>query len=199
MLRIEPTEQKNFISTKANKKQETTTSAQNNDKKKAIIGTLSGLAVLGLAAIGLKKTATMSYEEALKKSGVQIKDGIATLIESGEKFSGKIQHFEKRNRKETVEFVDGVMTEKLYHTALGKEIEGYFYKGDACYHSSRYKDYLLINGKSTGLKIDGSYVKGNFFNDTRKYVASPDFDKLVQKELKAKRAAEGAAKGAAKK
>ncbi len=196
MLRIEPTEQKNFINTKANKKQEITTSAQNNGEKKAIIGTLSGLAVLGLAAIGLKKTATMSYEEALKKSGVQIKDGIATLIESGEKFSGKVQRFEKRNRKETVKFVDGVMTERLYYTALGKETEGYFYKGDACYHSSRYQDSLFIGGKDSGIMIDGTPKKAHFFNNARKHVASPYFDKLVQKikEAKAKRAAKGAAK-----
>ena len=122
----------------------------------------------------------MTYEEALRKNGVEIKNGIATLIKSGEKFTGKIQRFEKRNRKESVEFVDGVMTEKLYYTAFGKEIEGYFYKGDACYNSSRYKDFLLIGGESSGLKIDGRYVKGPFFEETRKYVASPSFNKLVQ-------------------
>lgn len=77
--------------------------SEKKENKAMIAGTLAGLAAIGAAAIGLKKTAKMSYEEALKKSGVQVKDGIATLIESGEKFTGKIQRFEKRNRKETKE------------------------------------------------------------------------------------------------
>ena len=180
MLHIEPTRQINFTNTATGSKQDKSQSVKKDGDKGAVFGTLSGLAVLGLAALGLKKTSKMSFEEALKKNGVEIKDGIATLIKSGEKFTGKIQRFEKRNRKESVEFVDGVMIEKLYYTALGKEIEGYFYKGDACYNSSRYKDFLSIGGKPSGIKIDGVYVKGPFFEKIRKYVASPEFDRLVQ-------------------
>lgn len=180
MLRIEPTKQISFTSAATGSKQDKSQSFQKDSDKGAVLGTLSGLAVLGLAALGLKKTSKMSFEEALKKNGVEIKDGIATLIKSGEKFTGRIQRFEKRNRKESVEFVDGVMTEKLYYTAFGKEIEGYFYKGDACYNSSRYKDFLSIGGKPSGIKIDGVYVKGPFFEEIRKYVASPEFDRLVQ-------------------
>ena len=180
MLRIEPTKQISFTSAATGSKQDKSQSFQKDSDKGAVLGTLSGLAVLGLAALGLKKTSKMSFEEALKKNGVEIKDGIATLIKSGEKFTGRIQRFEKRNRKESVEFVDGVMTEKLYYTAFGKEIEGYFYKGDACYNSSRYKDFLSIGGKPSGIKIDGVYVKGPFFEEIRKYVASAEFDRLVQ-------------------
>ena len=180
MLRIEPTKQISYTSAATGSKQDKSQSVKKDGDKGAVFGTLSGLAVLGLAALGLKKTSKMSFEEALKKNGVEIKDGIATLIKSGEKFTGKIQRFEKRNRKESVEFVDGVMIEKLYYTALGKEIEGYFYKGDACYNSSRYKDFLSIGGKPSGIKIDGVYVKGPFFEKIRKYIASPEFDRLVQ-------------------
>lgn len=192
MLRINPTEQINFVGTTISNQKDKVFPEPESNKSMALAGTLAGLAALGLAAAGLKKTSKTSYEEALKKAGVQIKDGIATLLESGEKFTGKIERFEKRNRKETVEFVDGVMTEKLYYTAFGKEIEGYFYKGDACYNSSRYKDFLSIGGKPSGLKIDGVHVKGPFFAKTRKYVASSDFDKLVQ-EIK-----EGMAKASEK-
>ena len=178
MLHIEPivTSKQTFKS----KNSEIKSNNKDGNNKAMLSLSLTGLAAIGLAAIGLKKTSIMTYEEALRKNGVEIKNGIATLIKSGEKFTGKIQRFEKRNRKESVEFVDGVMTEKLYYTAFGKEIEGYFYKGDACYNSSRYKDFLLIGGESSGLKIDGRYVKGPFFEETRKYVASPSFNKLVQ-------------------
>ncbi len=180
MLRIEPTKKVSFAGIKNDNKLDELHPIQKNFGKKPIIAALSGMAVLGLAAIGLKKTSKMSFEEALKKSGVEIKDGVATLAKSGERFSGKIERFEKRNRKEVVEFIDGIMTEKLYYTALGKEIEGYFYKGEACYKSSRYKDFLLIGNKDTGLKIDGMRRKGPFFEETRKHVASPAFDKSVQ-------------------
>lgn len=185
MFQIKPTSQTNFIGTQTNNKKEKVFSEQKHNKNTAVIGSLVGLATLGLAAVGLKKTSKMSYEEALKKAGVQIKDGIATMIESGEKFTGKIEHYEKRNRKETLKFVDGAMTEKLYYTALGKEIEGYFYKGDACYSCSRYKDSLFIGGKYSGLKIDVRERKDNLFNDTRKFVASSSFDKLVQETREA--------------
>ena len=104
----------------------------NSDNKKgtkALLGPLAGLAVIGMA-VGLKMTSKNTFEDALKKSGVQMKDGIATIIDTGEKFTGKITRYETRNRKETVDFVDGKMTEKLYHNFFGKELEGYFYKNN---------------------------------------------------------------------
>lgn len=102
--------------------------SEKKGEKSMLIGALVGLAAIGATAIGLKKTSPISYEEALKKAGIQIKDDIAVLIESGEKFTGKIERFENRNKKETIEFVDGLITEKLYHNLFGKELEGIFYK-----------------------------------------------------------------------
>ncbi len=130
MIKIEPTILTNFKAKSETKSDIISDRAQNknNGEKSMLAGTLAGLATLGAVAIGLKKTSPVSYEEALKKAGVQIKDNVATLIETGEKFTGKIQRFEKRNRKETVEFVDGLMTEKVYHSLLGKELKGEFYK-----------------------------------------------------------------------
>ena len=96
MLYIEPTRQINFTNTTTGSKQDKSQSVQKDSDRGAVLGTLSGLAVLGLSAIGLKKTSKMSFEEALKKNGVEIKDGIATLIKSGEKFTGKMQRFEKK-------------------------------------------------------------------------------------------------------
>lgn len=129
MILIEPTNR--IYSFKANKlKKEQNQNSENfdNKNKENLVLTLAALAVAGLAAVGLKKTSVLSYEEALAKNGVEIKDGIAKLIKNGENFTGKIERFEKRNRKETVEFVDGKITEKLYHNLLGKELEGIFYK-----------------------------------------------------------------------
>ena len=91
----------------------------NNRSKLAL--SLAALATIGLSIVGVKKTAKMTFEEALKKNGVEIKNGIATLIENGEKFTGKIQRFETRNRKETVEFADGLIKEKVYHNVFGRE------------------------------------------------------------------------------
>ena len=91
MLRIEPTKKVSFAGIKNDNKLDELHPIQKDFGKKPIIAALSGMAVLGLAAIGLKKTSKMSFEEALKKSGVEIKDGVATLAKSGERFSGKIE------------------------------------------------------------------------------------------------------------
>jgi len=185
MLRIEPTITQTFKQNSLSADNKTAVRRKDKADKNMLALSLAGLAAAGLTAIGLKKTHIISYEEALKKNGVEIKDGIATLIKSGKKYTGKIERFEKRNRKETVEFVDGTMTEKLYYTAFGKEIDGYFYKGDACYHNSRYGPSLSIGGKPSGIKFLTRYIEGPFFEETRKYVASPDFDKLVQRTKEA--------------
>ena len=128
MLKINPI--KSYVSFKAqdvdNNSKDLKT-AQTIDNKKVLLS-LSGLATAGLALVGLSKTSKSTFEEALKKNGVEIKDGIAKLVKNNERFTGKIERFETRNRKETVNFVDGIMTEKLYHNLLGKELEGRFYK-----------------------------------------------------------------------
>ena len=89
---------------------------------------LTGLAIIGAGMVGVKNFKKISYEEALKRNGVQIKDGIATLISSGERYTGKIKRISAFNEKETVEFVNGVTTELLYHDLFGKELRGAFYQ-----------------------------------------------------------------------
>jgi len=90
-----------------------------------IAGSLSALAIIG--AVGIIKTKPMSFEDALKKAGVEIKDNVAKKIGTEELFTGKIKRFETRNKKETTEYVDGIITEKIYHSAFGKELSGTFY------------------------------------------------------------------------
>ncbi len=128
MLRIEPTANVNFKTTEPKSATSPTEIKKNKENKLMLTGTLVGLATIGVAAIGLKITAPKNYEEVLKKAGIKIKDGIAILAETGEKYTGKVQRFETRNRKETVKYVNGIMTEKLYHNLTGKELQGDFYK-----------------------------------------------------------------------
>ncbi len=127
MIKINPTTQINYSFSGLSKNNTETTQA---DKTKDIVIALAGLAVAGTAAVLIGKKTKMTYEEALKKNGIEIKDNIAVLIKNGEKYTGSV----KRNvqaygaKKETITFVDGVMTEKVYHNFKGKELEGEFYK-----------------------------------------------------------------------
>ncbi len=131
MIRINPTTQINYsFSALSKNNAEISQDDKKKDKTKKLVLAVAGLAVTGAAAILIGKKSKMTYEEALKKNGIEIKDNIAVLIKNGEKYTGSV----KRNvhaygtRKETVTFVDGVMTEKVYHSFKGKELEGEFYK-----------------------------------------------------------------------
>lgn len=106
------------------------TQSKNNspDSSNLVILSLGALAVVGAAIALCTKKKTMTYEKALKKSGVEINDGIAKVVRTGKKFTGSIQRYETKDKQETVKFVDGKITEKVYHTASGEELKGYFYK-----------------------------------------------------------------------
>ena len=60
---------------------------------------------MGTAVLLLKKTSPVRYEEALKKGGVEIKNNIAILSETGEKYTGKIQRHVSHNKKEITEYI----------------------------------------------------------------------------------------------
>ena len=109
MLRVEPvTNRINFRSNKINRPAQQD-GEQKADGDKALLTTLGTLAAIGTAFCFLKTRPT-TFEDALKKAGVEIKNNVATKIGTGEKFSGKIERFENMNRKETVEYVDGIIT-----------------------------------------------------------------------------------------
>lgn len=138
-------------------------STTNNRSKLAL--SLVALATIGLSIVGVKKTAKMTFDEALKKNGVEIKNGIATLIENGEKFTGKIQRFETRNRKETVEFADGLMKEKVYHNLFGRELNGEFYRDGNL--KVRVNSYFTKDGQKTFTYYDN----GGQFKDCKTMLA----------------------------
>lgn len=168
MLRVEPTNSLKFCSYE--KKQDKVSKIEKQENQKSmLITSLAALAAAGVAAVGLKKTTPISYEKALEKAGVEIKNGIATVIKTGEKYTGKIQRYESRTKKETVNFVDGILTEKLYHNLLGKELEGIFYKEG---------EPVLKIWKSVGQEKNSrgfSYVlKGNAPTKPRSFVNTKD-------------------------
>ena len=125
MLRIEKTNNVVFMNNFQNKHKSGSEVKESDNKK--ILLSLAGLASIGAVLVGIAKYGKISFEDALAKNGVQIKDGLATLIKSGEKYTGKIERYVNA-KKETVQYVDGVITEKIYHNALGRELEGSFYK-----------------------------------------------------------------------
>jgi len=128
MVRVEPVANINFKS-EADKTGTKPEKKDTGKKNGALIAvSLAALAAAGAAAVGFTKTKPSTFEEALKKAGVEIKDNIAQKIGTEEKFTGKIEHFVSRNEKETVEYTNGVITEKVYHSAFGKELKGLFYK-----------------------------------------------------------------------
>lgn len=110
-------------------------SANQQNSKKITDGqkTGIGITVAAITAVGIytlsngKKSA---FSKALAKQGVELKDGVALVKETGEKYTGAI----KRNirllglKKETVQYDNGIITEKVYHDFWGKEIAGEFYK-----------------------------------------------------------------------
>lgn len=148
------------ISKDASETQEKQTST--NSK---LLLSLAALATIGLSVVGAKKTAKISFEEALKNNGVEIKNGIAILIESGEKFTGKIQRFETGNRKETVEYTDGLIKEKVYHNLFGRELNGEFYRDGVL--KVRVNPYVIKDGEKTFAYYDN----GGKFKDCKTMIA----------------------------
>ena len=118
-----------------------TSTAFKSSKKTPVHSTaLAATGVIGAGAVGTTlflagkgKMNKMSYEEALRKSGIELKDGIAFIKETGEKFTGTIKRNITTNRKETINFENGTITEKLYHNLFGRELEGEFYKEGELY------------------------------------------------------------------
>lgn len=98
--------------------------------KKELYLSLAGLAAAGAAVVLAGKKSVSTFEQALKKNGVEIKDGIAVLVSNGERYTGTVKRNTKAFgiKKETVQYSNGVMTEKVYHNIKGSELEGEFYK-----------------------------------------------------------------------
>ena len=111
-------------------------SSNNNNPAKNI--KKAGVSIIGLAGVasacatavvaGKGKAAKMSYEEALKKANVELKNGIAYIRTTGEKYTGEIKRNITINKKETIRFQDGIMVERLHYNMFGREMDGEFFE-----------------------------------------------------------------------
>ena len=85
----------------------------------------------------IKNNAVKTEQELnsiLKKYGVEIKDGLAIISQTNERFSGSITRHAGflGLQKEIINFSDGDLTKKLYYI-LNQEKLGYFYKEGKTY------------------------------------------------------------------
>ncbi len=95
-----------------------------------------GIGVTGMVIVGCGIASKGNFSKSIAKKGLVIKDNILVNKETGEKYTGTIKANIGKigfNRIETRNFVEGVITEKTYKDALGKELSGTFYKdGKEC-------------------------------------------------------------------
>ncbi len=127
MIKINPTT--NIATFRPTFKDNSHENNQKNRMPSAIATAAAGTVVIGSTIlIGKNKMSIRNYEDALKKCGVEIKNGIAIVTATGEKYTGVIKRNLSINKKETINFVNGKMNERLYHNMLGRELEGEFYK-----------------------------------------------------------------------
>ena len=170
MLTINPI---NSVSSTNFKTNRSTAKAEqkNCEIKKASYNTRVGLSLAGFSILGIMsivigkgKNSIMTYEEAVRKCGNVIKDGIVVNLKSGEKFTGVIKRNISINKKETSIFENGQLKEKLYYNALGKELNGEFYKDGKIVLSVGEHQGLLLKSFPYRKYADGQIVeKGDVF------------------------------------
>ena len=120
MLSIRPTETCFKQNTRLQKRKRQETSAM----------CLGITLAVGSAVLLGRKLSVKSFEKALEKNGVEIKDGIAVLKETGEKYTGEIKRrIGKFGLKtETTKYENGIITEKICYNFFGQEIKDYLAK-----------------------------------------------------------------------
>lgn len=106
------------------------------DKSNALLYSLAGLAVLGIGTCYAAKKSVKTFSEALEHRGLEIKDGVAVIKKTGERFTGEI----KRNtmffgiEREYRKYNDGIIQEKLISTINEKEYSGEFFINGKLYY-----------------------------------------------------------------
>ncbi len=137
MLRISPINNINFSSQPTRNK---------DDNKNSLKTGLAAAAAVGITTIALTRGRTKSFEKLFIENGIHFQNEVAIVKATGEKFTGTL----KRNvkpfglKKETMRFENGIITEKVCHNALGRELGGIFYKNG--------KPYLSIEAISSKSK-----------------------------------------------
>ena len=187
MLSINPTISTNFSSQnklKAGNKSSEKPQKLLSEKHKFYL-TLTALAAVGAGAIRVKKGAVTPFYKALEKNGLELRKNVVYHIGTDKKFTGSIKRNSKSlgREKEITKYVNGVISEKLWYDAKGREFKGHFYKNGKLFrlaHSSRcYKgvDYVGYTEYNEKLSISGKLRPNcSMFEEMRKDV--PDYIEL---------------------
>ena len=130
-----------FQSTQPNRTQENKTLSKG---EKIALGVTTLALTAGTTALMLSRRP--DFIRAFEKSGITVKDGIVIVKETGEKYTGviKSRYGKLKLKKETTEFVDGVLKEHLRYDMFGRESVGYFYKNGKI----KYEVGVHTNGKN---------------------------------------------------
>ena len=149
MLKIDPAIHVTFSSQrKIENVQSNSTSTQNEHQESKLCLTLGGLALLAAAAIGVKKGQVVPFEKALEKSGVEIKNKVAYIKGTNQKFTGSVSRISKSlgREKEITSYVDGVIQDEIVYNRRGQELKGEFYKNGKLYRSGVITDVYPARG-----------------------------------------------------
>ena len=119
---------------------------KNNNLLKDVCIAAAAVGVAGVSAMfvhGYSK----SLSKVLEKKGLEIKDGIAYVKETNEKYTGKIEHLKNKfgTKKEVLSYNQGQLEEKLNYNMFGRELDGYFYRDGVLRVSVR--PYVKNGGK----------------------------------------------------
>ena len=108
-------------------------------KNNTLALSLAGVGVLGIITTAAGILSKKTRAQALVKAGLELKDGLVYVKETGEKFTGTI----KRNvsafgfKKEITNIENGMLKEILNYGLMGKELKGYFFKdGNLLYQTT---------------------------------------------------------------
>ena len=147
--------------------------------------TLKNTQIIGVISVGALGGAVLcghfsvrSLQSALKKQGVELRNGIATIIENNQNYTGTIKRRMGKLglKREIVKFEDGNLAEKTIRDIFGKELEGEFYKdGKLRIRVGQGKRYSMIKYDQDGnteaifeCKKDNSSSK---FEKARDYIS----------------------------
>lgn len=154
----------NQINFKSNSTNYLKKKGDNMNNSTPVVLATTGAIVLSTALFGIKG-AKKNLVNVLKKNGIELKDGIATVIASGEKYSGTIkrsvQHFGLR--KEAVTYKNGIIKEKILYNLFGQEIEASFYNNGILAERVTFLSSLMSKHKA--FSFDEFDKKGNLIKE----------------------------------
>ena len=139
----------NFQSTNTTYSQRYTNKKVSKENRRMVV---LGIGAAGMIIVGAGIACKGNFSKSIAKKGLVLKDNVLINKKTGEKYTGVIKSNVGKigfNRIESQNFVDGVITEKTYKDAFGKELSGVFYKdGKECFLVEIGYPYFISYNKS---------------------------------------------------